>query len=143
MKLGQGTSLSYTPILGLSVTIPNYSSAWSRDVRQRPCVSQSSPGDGRYRAAPTGVETFAPAARLDGQEDCPMTTSIIVGGWLAFNVVIVVALLFRRDRPAVDCRFEDASDEATSAHRPSPIRDHRIKKRTRFQVVGGTRASGG
>jgi hypothetical protein len=24
---------------------------------------------------------------------------IIVGGWLAFNVLFVVALLFRRDRP--------------------------------------------
>jgi hypothetical protein len=72
-----------------------------------------------------------------------MTISIIVGGWLALNVLFVVALLFRRDRPAVDCRFEDASGDAVSAHHPSPIRDRRIKKRASLQVVGGPGASGG
>ena len=71
-----------------------------------------------------------------------MTTSIIVGGWLAFNVLFVIALLFRRDRPAVDCRFEDASGDAVSVHRPSPIRDRRIKKGASLRVVGGARTRG-
>ena len=71
-----------------------------------------------------------------------MTISIIVGGWLAFDVLFVVALLIRRGRPAVDCRFEYASGAAISAPRPSPIRDRRIKKRASCQVVGGTRAHG-
>jgi hypothetical protein len=31
-----------------------------------------------------------------------MTIGIIVGGWLAFNVLFVIAMLFRRDRPVVD-----------------------------------------
>jgi hypothetical protein len=73
------------------------------------------------------VGTFAAAARLDSQEDRPMTISIIVGGWLAFNVLFVVVLLFRRDRPAVDCRFENASGDPLSAHRPPSIRDRRSK----------------
>jgi hypothetical protein len=71
-----------------------------------------------------------------------MTISIIVGDWLAFNVLFLIALLFRRDRPAVDCRFEDASGDAVYAHRPSPIRDRRIRKGASLRVVGGARARG-
>ena len=52
------------------------------------------------RRGSRALGTSGHAAYLNGQEGLPMTISIIVGGWLAFNVLFVVALLFRRDRPA-------------------------------------------
>ena len=39
-----------------------------------------------------------------------MTIGIIVGGWLAFNVLFVVAMLFRRDRPVVDQKSQPFHD---------------------------------
>ena len=39
-----------------------------------------------------------------------MTIGIIVGGWLAFNVLFVVAMLFRRDRPVVEEKSQPFHD---------------------------------
>ena len=39
-----------------------------------------------------------------------MTIGIIVGGWLAFNVLFVIAMLFRRDRPVVDEKSQPFHD---------------------------------
>jgi hypothetical protein len=64
---------------------------------------------------------------------------IIVGGCLAFNVLFVVALLFRRDRPAV-CdespvfHEPDLAEEARERSAPA-LRERRENKRSQSDTA--------